>query len=435
MHPRRQKKIINCVSILYYRQGACYYLSVSKIAEAVKIRDFKQEAKDIQAKLVEWRRRWHQRPGGGFAVEETADYIAARLEDWGVETERGVGKTGVVGIVRGSRPGPTIGVRVDMDALPIQEENTHDFVSKYPGKMHACGHDGHIAMGLGTARLLSRHRQDLAGTVIIIFQPGEEGWRGAKAVIDDGVLQRHQVEAIVAGHIGTLSPELTLGQVGITFGPIMAAVNNFEAWVIGRGGHGALPHNTVDPVVISAEIITAWQRIISREIPPLYPAVLTVGQIQGGSTHNIIPTEVYLQGTIRYFHQSAGDILRTRLEEVMAGICKTWKAQYKFKLDQGYPPVINDPQFTKFFRKIAASLAGPENVKVLEFPTMVSEDVSFFLQAVPGTFFLLGAGNTGTDSPHHHGRFDFDESILWLGTALLTETAWQYAEGKYQQCN
>lgn len=400
---------------------------------AVKIRDWKQAAKEIQAQLVEWRRWCHQHPGVGFDVGETADFIAACLEDWGVETEKGVGKTGVVGIVRGAKSGPVVGIRADMDALPIQEENTHAFISKYPGKMHACGHDGHIAMGLGAAWLLSQNRQDLRGTVVIIFQPGEEGWRGAKAMLDDGVLQRHKVEAIVACHLGTLSPELNPGQVGITYGPIMAAVNNFEAWVIGRGGHGALPHNTIDPVVISAEIITAWQRIISREISPLYPAVLTVGQIRGGSTHNIIPSEVYLQGTFRYLHQPAGDILMTRLEEVMAGICKAWQAQYKFKLDEGYPPVVNDPRFTKCFSGIAASLAGKENVKVLEFPSMVSEDVSFFLQAVPGTFFLLGAGNPATDYPHHHGRFDFDESILWLGTALLTQTAWQYTAGTFQQ--
>ena len=397
----------------------------------VKIRDVAQKAKAIQTQLVEWRRWGHQRPGVGFDVGETADYIANLLEEWGLEVEKGVGRTGVVGIVRGAKPGSAIGIRADIDALPIQEENTHAFVSRYPGKMHACGHDGHIAMALGAAKLLSRHREELAGTVVFIFQPGEEGWRGAPAMIADGVLLRHQVEAIVGCHIGLLSPELSLGEVGIAYGPLMAAVNNFEAWVLGRGGHGGLPHNTVDPIVISAEIITAWQRIISREISPLYPAVLTVGQIQGGKTHNIIPSEVYLQGTVRYFHSSAGEILLTRLEEVMAGICAAWNAEYKFKFDEGYPPVVNNPEFTKFFSQIAGSLAGAENVKVLQFPTMVSEDVSFFLQHVPGTFFFLGAGNPAKNIiyPHHHARFDFDESVLWLGAALLAETAWQYAQG------
>lgn len=396
------------------------------------IDDWKQEARGIQEQLITWRRWCHQHPGIGFDVEETADYIAARLQEWGVEVERGIGKSGLVGIVRGAKPGPTIGIRADMDALPIQEENAHAFVSKSPGKMHACGHDGHIAMGLGAAMLLARKRQELSGTVVLIFQPGEEGWRGAKAMIDDGVLARHEVDALVACHLGTLSPELALGQVGLTYGPIMAAVNVFEARIIGQGGHGAMPHNTIDPVVISAEVITAWQRILTREISPLYPAVLTVGQIHGGQTHNIIPSEVYIQGTIRYFHQEAGDILKTRIEEVMAGICSAWKAKYRLNFDQGYPPVVNDRQFTRFFSEIATALAGEENVKVLEYPLMVSEDVSFFLQEVPGTFFLLGAGNPGADYPHHHGRFDLDESILWLGTALLAATAWQYTAKKHK---
>lgn len=396
------------------------------------IDDWKQEARGIQEQLIIWRRWCHQHPGIGFDVEETADYIAARLQEWGVEVERGIGKSGLVGIVRGAKPGPTIGIRADMDALPILEENAHSFISKYPGKMHACGHDGHIAMGLGAAMLLARKRQELSGTVVLLFQPGEEGWQGAKAMIDDGVLARHEVDALVACHLGTLSPELALGQVGLTYGPIMAAVNVFEARIIGQGGHGAMPHNTIDPVVISAEVITAWQRILTREISPLYPAVLTVGQIHGGQTHNIIPSEVYLQGTIRYFHQEAGDILKTRIEEVMAGICSAWKAKYRLNFDQGYPPVVNDRQFTRFFSEIATALAGEENVKVLEYPLMVSEDVSFFLQEVPGTFFLLGAGNPGADYPHHHGRFDLDESILWLGTALLAATAWQYTAKKHK---
>lgn len=383
--------------------------------------------------MIKWRRWCHQHPGIGFDVGETADFIAARLSEWGLEVERGIGKSGVVGILRGAKPGPTIGIRADMDALPIQEENAHSFISKYPGKMHACGHDGHIAMGLGAAMLLARKRQELSGTVVLIFQPGEEGWQGAKAMIDDGVLMRYQIEALVACHLGTLSPELALGQVGITYGPIMAAVNVFEAWIMGRGGHGALPHNTIDPVVISAEIITAWQRILTREISPLYPAVLTVGQIQGGHTHNIIPSEVYLQGTIRFFHQPVGDTLRTRLEEVMSGICSAWKARYRLRFDHGYPPVVNDPQFTSSFSRIATSLVGEENVKVLEYPIMVSEDVSYFLQEIPGTFFLLGAGNPAVDYPHHHGRFDLDESVLWLGTALLSETAWQYTAESFSK--
>lgn len=392
--------------------------------------DFRLAAKELQAQLVQWRRWCHRHPGIGFDVRETASYIEDKLREWNLEVETGVGKTGVVGIVRGDRPGPARAIRVDIDALPIQEENTHDFVSQYPGKMHACGHDGHIAMGLGAARLLSRHSKELAGKVAIIFQPAEEGEGGAPAMIADGVLSRHDIEAIVAGHVGLLSPELETGQVGICYGPMMAAAYGFEAAIIGKGGHGAAPHETVDPVVISAEVISAWQRIVSREISPLNPAVLTVGKIQGGWAHNIIPEKVNLSGTIRFFHEPAGKILMDRLEGVLAGICKTWNADYEFDLKDGYPPVVNDHDFTDFFAGIARGLAGEDNVKVLEFPTMGGEDMSFFLREVPGTFFFLGAGNPdkGIVHPHHHPCFDFDEDVLWLGTALLTETVWKYTK-------
>lgn len=394
-----------------------------------------KKAKELQPQLVQWRRWCHQRPGVGFQVEETSDFVASLLEEWGLEVEKNVGQTGVVGIISGAAPGPTIAIRVDMDALPIQEENTYEFASMYPGKMHACGHDGHIAMGLGAAKLLAEDRHNLAGTVVVIFQPAEEGAGGAQAIIADGVLRRHRVQALVAGHLGVLSPELALGQVGLTYGPLMAAVNTFQARITGRGGHGALPQDTVDPIVISAEVISAWQRLISREISPLLPAVLTVGQIQGGQTHNIIPDQVSLQGTVRYFHQPVGDLLLGRMQEVMAGICQAWKAKAWLQFDQGFPPLVNDPEFTKFFHGIASRLAGADKVKVLERPLMVSEDAAFFLQEIPGTYFLLGAGDTAKAYPHHHPRFDLDESVLWLGTALLAETARQYTAGNFPQSN
>lgn len=390
---------------------------------------FKDMAKTLQTELVQWRRWCHQHPGIGYEVHETADFIADKLTQWGVEVETKVGKSGVVGVIRGAKPGPVIGVRADIDALPMQEENTHEYVSKYPGKMHACGHDGHVAMGLGVAKLLSQHKQELSGTVVMIFQPAEEGQGGAKAMIDDGVLKKHKLDAIVACHLGLISSELSLGQVGISYGPLMAAAFSFDAQITGKGGHGAMPHETIDPVVISAEVITAWQRIVSREVPPLMPAVLSIGQIQGGWAHNIIPEQVNLSGTMRFLHPQAGEILKQRLPEVIAGICETWKAKHSFSFHEGYPPVINDKEFTGFFADIAKGIIGPENVKVLEFPTMGSEDMSFFLQEVPGTFFFIGAGNPekGIIHPHHHPRFDFDEDVLWQGVALLAQTAWNYS--------
>lgn len=236
------------------------------------------------------------------------------------------------------------------------------------------------------------------------------------------------MEALIAGHLGVLSPELGLGQVGIAFGPLMAAVNIFAADILGHGGHGAEPQKTVDPVVISAEVILAWQRIISRELSPLAPAVISIGKIRGGETHNIIPSTVSLQGTLRYFDEAVGAALTARLEAVLAGVCQAWRADYSFKLGRSFPAVVNDPGFTRLFQAVASDLAGPENVKVLAAPVMVSEDASFFLQQVPGAYFLLGAGDPTTAYPHHHPRFDFDESVLWLGAALLAETAWRYCQ-------
>jgi len=397
--------------------------------------NLKEAAQGIQDQLVLWRRWIHQHPGIGFEVQETADYIAEKLNNWNVEVETGVGQTGVVGVIRGSKPGPTIAVRVDIDALPMQEENTHGYVSKYPGKMHACGHDGHAAIGLGVAKLLSQHREDLAGTAVVIFQPAEEGEGGAPAMIKDGVLQRHNVQAMVGGHIGLLSPDLSLGQVGVCYGPMMAATYEFEAEVIGKGGHGAQPHETIDPVVISAEVISAWQRIVSRELSPLNPGVLTVGKIQGGWAHNIIPEKVSISGTIRFFQTQAGETLLKRAEEIIAGICRTWKAQHSFKILNGYPPVVNDKDFTSFFADVARGVVGEENVKVLEYPTMGGEDMAFFLQEVPGTFYFLGAGNPskGIVHPHHHPRFDIDEDVLWQGVALLTQTVWDYTRKNIPQ--
>lgn len=388
----------------------------------------KEAAHNLQPQLVQWRRWCHQHPGIGFDVEETAEYVAEKLRQWGIDVETGVGQSGVVGIITGSKPGPTIALRADMDALPIEEENSHSFISKYRGKMHACGHDGHVAWALGAAKLLSERRESLAGKVIVIFQPAEEGLGGAPAMIADGVLERHKLDAIVGGHLGRLSKELSTGQVGVCKGAMMAAAFSFNAEIHGKGGHGAMPHQAVDPVVIAAEVISAWQRIVSREISPLNPAVLTVSQIHGGSTHNIIPEKVEIQGTIRYLDSETGEILKQRMEAVLAGICRTERGSHSFRLNAGYPPVRNDREFTAFFAGVAEELAGKENVIELEQPTMGGEDMSFFLQAVPGTFFFLGAGNEekGIVHPHHHPRFDFDEDILWLGTALLAATAWQY---------
>jgi amidohydrolase len=385
-------------------------------------------AQKLKSNLSQWRRWCHQHPGIGYDVEETAEYIVEILSSLGIKTETQVGRSGVVGIIEGKEPGPVIALRADMDALPIQEENNHEYKSLYPGKMHACGHDAHVAMLLGAAHILKEG--NFAGTVILMFQPAEEGLGGAKAMINDGVMSRHQVQAIFGGHIGLISNELSTGQVGVSYRPMMAATYSFEARITGKGGHGAMPHQAVDPIVIAAEVITAWQRLISREISPVHPAVLTIASIHGGSAHNIIPEHVDMKGTIRYLNPEAGDTLLTRMEQVLTGICEVWRAKGTITIGDGYPPVVNDRDFTAFFAQVAEEIVGRENVIDLEYPTMGGEDMAFFLQEAPGTFFFLGGGNPekGITYPHHHPKFEIDEEVLPIGTALLAAGALKYLQ-------
>ncbi|MDX9822843.1 MAG: M20 family metallopeptidase [Syntrophales bacterium] len=386
-----------------------------------------EEAKKIAGTLVAWRRELHQCPEVGLDTPVTAAFISVRLRQMGIDHRRNIGGSGVAGIVRGASQGKTLALRSDMDGLPIREETGLPFASTN-GSMHACGHDAHMAMLLGAAKLLQDNRSLLKGNVKLIFQPGEEGLGGAKRMIEDGVLEDPQVDAILGQHI-FITEHLLPGQVGVYYGSMMASMDHFRMKIIGRGCHGAMPEKGIDPVVLAGQIITALQTIISREISPLRPAVLTIGKIHGGSAFNIIPDEVELEGTVRTLHQEVREKIAARMGEIVRGITGASGGSCEFAYDFGYPPLVNDIKFTGEFAASAAKIVGEKNVVVLPTPTMVSEDMAYYLEKVPGTFCELGGNlNQGESFPHHSSRFDINEDVFWKGAAVMARAAFDWLE-------
>jgi amidohydrolase len=388
--------------------------------------DYKAEAQGIHDQLVLWRRDLHMHPELGFQEERTSGIVAEHLRRLGFRVYTGVAKTGVIGVMQGSRPGPTVMLRFDMDALPIQEENETDYASQVPGVMHACGHDGHVTMGLGTATLLERHRLGWAGTVKLVFQPAEEGMNGAEVMVKEGVVDDFGPRPDVAFgmHLWNRSP---LGQAGLTVGPMMAAAERWFLTVTGRGGHGAMPHQTADPVPAAAQIISALQTIVSRNVNPQKTAVVTVGTINGGTAFNIIPGRVELSGTIRTFDVDVHETVLSRLEALCQGVAAGMGVQADLRVEMLTPAVVNDANATELMRQSAISVLGTENVRA-DFRTMGSEDMAYFLQELPGAFLVLGSANAerGLDYPHHNPRFDFDEAALPLGVAILTDVTTRF---------
>ncbi|MEO0708147.1 MAG: amidohydrolase [Cyanobacteria bacterium J06649_5] len=379
------------------------------------------DIQELQASLVSWRRQIHQRPELGFTEEITAKFISDRLTEWGIDHECQIAKTGIVAIIHGHgtlnsdrQKFLVLGIRADMDGLPIQELNDVPYCSVHAGKMHACGHDGHVAIALGTAKYLSEHPEQFAGTVKIIFQPAEEGPGGAKPMVDAGVLKNPDIDALVGLHLWN---NLPLGTLGVRSGPMMAATEFFTCTIQGKGGHGAIPQQTVDAIVVTAQIVNALQTVVSRNVDPLKSAVVTVGEFKAGTAVNVIADSAYLSGTVRYFDTPYGELLPERIEAIISGICAAHGASYQLDYQKLYPPVINDGAIAELVRSVALSVVETPVGVVPECQTMGGEDVSFFLQAVPGCYFFLGAANTdkGLDYPHHHPRFDFDETALSVG--------------------
>ena len=396
-----------------------------KESKSIDLTQIRNEIRNLQSSIVEWRRTLHQKPELGFQEHITADFIHQKLESWGISHQTGIAKTGIVATIPGKSPGKVLAIRADMDALPIKEANEVAYKSQHDGKMHACGHDGHTAIALATAYYLSQHQDDFSGTVKIIFQPAEEGPGGAKPMIEEGVLSNPDVDAIIGLHLWN---NLPLGTVGVRSGALMAAVECFNLSILGKGGHGAMPEQTVDSIVVASQIVNALQTIVSRNVNPLDSAVVTVGELHAGTALNIIADTARMSGTIRYFKPELEVLFGERLEAIIAGVCQMHGAKYELNHIQLYPPTINDSAIAELVRSVAAEVVETPIGVVPECQTMGGEDMSFFLQRVPGCYFFLGSANPekGLAYPHHHPRFDFDETALGMGVEMFVRCVEKY---------
>jgi len=379
------------------------------------------EVKTNLKELVALRRAIHQNPEQGFKEFKTAALVRSRLKAWGVDHKSMCG-TGTVATIKGSRPGPTMLIRADMDALPLQELNKVSYCSRNKGIMHACGHDGHTAMALLAAKLLQKRRTSFRGNVKIMFQPAEEGPGGAGPMISEGLLKG--VDAAFAIHMWN---DLPTGRVGVRSGPVFASSDEFRITVVGRGGHGAAPHQTIDPVAAAAQIITACQNIVSRKVDPTKSAVVTFGQIHGGTRHNIIPDTVEMTGTVRAFEEPVRKQMQREIQKVAGGIASALGAKIEFHYRVGYPPTVNEESMTDLVRDSVREAAGTA-AAVEQDISMGAEDMSLVLQEVPGCYFFLGSMNPrkGLVHPHHSAHFDFDEEALPLGVETWLRLAQRF---------
>ncbi len=380
------------------------------------------EAERLAPRLVEWRRDLHRHPELGFEVHRTAAFVAERLGALDIEVRPGIARTGLAGLLRASSgTGGAVMLRADMDALPVQEVEGRDYGSTVPGRMHACGHDGHTAMLLGAAEILASRRRQLTRDVVLCFQPAEEGQGGAREMIRDGLLEIAEIEAAYGLHLWSPFPA---GTLHVRPGPTMAAQDEFTARIVGKGGHGALPHQARDPILAAAQAVTALQSVVSRSIDPIQPAVVTVGSLHAGHAPNVIPGEAVLEGTMRSFDQDVRETLRKRVLEVFEGTAAAAGCSLEFDLRKGYPAVVNDAAAAARVDRVARALLGDERV-FEPAPLAAAEDFAYFLERVPGAFAFLGAGNPerGITAPHHSPEFDIDESVLPVGAALLAALA------------
>lgn len=366
--------------------------------------------------VVETRRDLHAHPELGFREHRTAGIVAARLLALGIEVHERIAQTGVLGVIRGGRSGKTIMLRADMDALPIKELNDTPYRSQSDGTMHACGHDGHVAMLLGAAQLLMARRAEIPGTVVLCFQPAEEGLGGARAMVEAGILEEYGIERAYGLHLASHHP---VGMVGFTPGPLYASSDSLEIAIHGRGGHGASPHLSIDPIFVAANFVVSLQQVVSRVVDPIEPAVVTIGSFHAGTTYNVIPTTAKLQGTVRAFNPDVRAEMSGRIERVLAGVCAGSGATYDFEYLWRYPVTSNDPAQTAYAKALGVATLGEEHVT--EFPKLMgAEDFSFFAERVPACFFQVGArGGDASSFPHHHERFDIDERALEYGVRMM----------------
>jgi amidohydrolase len=379
-----------------------------------------EASEKLGSQVVKLRRDFHMHPELGFEEHRTSGIVADTLRRLGFDVHTGIAGTGVVGVMRGTRAGRTIMLRADMDALPILEENDHTFRSTHDGKMHACGHDGHVAILLGAAQLIADGKDGLAGTVCLLFQPAEEGHGGARVMVEEGVIERFGIERAYGLHLSSKYPT---GTLGFREGPFYASSDSIEIEVLGKGGHGSAPHDAVDPIYTAANFITSVQQIVSRHVDPLEPAVVTIGSIHGGTIHNVIPRNVRMLGTVRAFSNDVREAMPERIERVLRSCCDAMGATYNFEYLWRYPVTENDPDQTRYARELAEQTFGSERVITAD-KLMGAEDFSFYAQRVPACFYTLGSqGGPSTAVPHHSSTFDIDERALPTGVAMMAALA------------
>lgn len=369
------------------------------------------------------RRDLHRHPELSGEEERTSQLVQTHLQEWGIEVHTGFAKTGVLGVINPDHKGKCVALRADMDALPIQEKNGHDFVSVIPGKMHACGHDAHTAMLLGTARLLQERAEHLPGKVLLVFQPAEEmaPYGGAGPMMDDGVFSVHSPDAIFGQHVW---PDLQVGQIGVIPGPIMGASDRFRLRISGKGGHASMPHQGVDAIIIANQVLQAIQTIVSRNVSPQEAAVVTVGRIHGGDRYNVIAAEVEMEGTVRTFHPEVKKLVKRRLKEIVEHVVQAMGGRVTIDYWDGYPATINSLEEAQLIKETAQTILGEAATPSVQ-PVLAGEDFSRYLERYPGAFYWLGCGflDGSLNKPLHDAQFDIDEACLPLGVELMAQLA------------
>ena len=384
--------------------------------------DFLAQAESLFEYTKALRRDFHMYPELGFREFRTSGIVAKELEALGIEVTKGVGKTGVVGLLEGAQPGPTLLLRFDMDALPITEETGAEYASKNPGAMHACGHDGHMAIGLTVARMLHQQREELAGTIKLCFQPSEEGTNGEETggnelMIRDGVLEAPNVDMTLSLHLWNEKP---LGWVGVAKGPVMAGAEIFSILITGRGGHGAIPDRAVDPVIAAAQMVSVLQSIVSRNVSPLDTAVVSVTNLHSGTAFNVIPQEARLEGTIRTFDEGVRQRVLERIDQIVQGVASAMGCKAEVTIKRITPALVNNERLADRVQETARQVL-PDSELDTGYRTMTAEDMAFMQEKVPGCYFFVGSNDTsrGLDYGHHHAKFDFNEEALIRASALM----------------
>lgn len=389
-----------------------------------------EKCQSLQNDLVALRRRFHQIPELGEDLPETQALLCTELDAMGIPYKKNTLDSGVVALIEGGKPGKVVALRADMDGLPIAEATGLPFASRHEGRMHACGHDTHITMLLGAAKVLNEHKADLKGTVKLIFQTGEETCTGSQIMLKEGVMENPHVDAVFGMHIGTIiDPNIPAGTVIVTPGCCMASYDHFVLHVTGKGCHGSTPEKGVDPIVVASNIVLALEEIIAREVPSTKAAVVTIGRIHGGIAYNAIPGEVEIEGTTRALEEEVRQYLGKRIGEIAAGIAASYRAECKYEMIWGAAPVVNDDEMAKLAAGAAVKVLGGDGVVTsISAPNMGGEDFAFYLRERPGAFMFLSSSNheKHTDGPHHNPHFDVDEDVFWKGSAVFVSIVEDY---------